>query len=200
MVLYSSPDCVYCHCVRFVLQEKAVAASIENINSTSPSEELIDINPYGEAPTLVDRELVLYDARIIMEYLDERFPHPPLHAIDPAARARTRLFMHRIEKDWYSLYNELLYAGEKKSARLKKLLRERLLSGTPVFAAKPYFMSDEFSLVDCTIAPLLWRLPSIGIDIPLQAVPLVEYTRRVFSRQGFQASLSSQERNLALFV
>ena len=198
MTLYCSPTCAYSHSARFVLHEKGIAADIEYIDVNQPPGDLLELNPYGTTPTMVDRDLVLYDSRIIMEYLDERFPHPPLHPMDPVSRARARMLVHRIDQDWYSLLNEIEKSADKKAVqKAKKMLRESLISAAPVFAAKPYFLSDEFSLVDCTLAPLLWRLPALGIDLPKQAEAIKFYASRLFERDSFQTSLSEQERELS---
>ncbi|MDD5035865.1 MAG: glutathione S-transferase N-terminal domain-containing protein [Methylococcaceae bacterium] len=196
MTLYCSSTCAYSHRTRFVLFEKGITADVEYIDVNQPPEDLLELNPYGTAPTLVDRDLVLYDSRIIMEYLDERFPHPPLHPMDPVSRARARMMVHRIDQDWYSLLDEIERSGDKKSSKTKKMLKESLIAAIPVFAAKPYFLSDEFSLVDCTLGPLLWRLSALGIDLPKQADPIKSYASRLFEREGFQYSLSDQERDL----
>ncbi|MCX7086262.1 MAG: glutathione S-transferase N-terminal domain-containing protein [Methylococcales bacterium] len=196
MTLFSSPTCAMSHCARFVLQEKAVAADIEYYDPNNPPEDLLELNPNGTSPTFIERELVLYDSRIIMEYLDERFPHPPLHQMDPVSRANARMIIKRIDEDWYALLQEILATGEKKSSRAKKILRESILSAEPVFAARPYFMSDEFSLIDCTIAPLLWRLPSIGIDISTTNEVISNYAQRIFNRPAFKRSLSEAEQEM----
>jgi RNA polymerase-associated protein len=198
MTLFCSPSCAYSHRARFVLREKAIAADIEFVDPLRPPEDLLELNPYGSSPTLVDRDLVLYDSWIIMEYLDERFPHPPLHPMDPVARARARMLVHRIDQDWYSLLHEIERAGNKPTAQPRKQLREGLIAATPVFAAKQYFLSEEFSLVDCALAPLLWRLAAIGIELPRQSAEIGRYARRLFERQGFQSSLSDYERELPL--
>lgn len=177
--------------------EKAIQADIEYIDPDNPPEDVIELNPYGNTPTLVDRELVLFDAKIIMEYLDERFPHPPLHPMEPVARAQARMLIHRIDRDWYSLLKEIETSGDKKASRTRKLLRERLIAAAPIFASKPYFLSDEFSLVDCALAPLLWRLPILGIDLPKEAAAINNYAQRLFSREGFQKSLSEKEIEMA---
>ena len=179
-----------------VISEKAIAADVEYVDPSRPPEDLLELNPYGTIPTLVDRELVLHDSRIIMEYLDERFPHPPLHPMDPVARARARMLVHRIDQDWYSLLEEIESSGEKSTMRARKLLRESLIAATPAFEAKPFFLSEEFSLVDCAIAPLLWRLASLGIDLPRQSDVIRRYASRLFERPAFQASLSEYEREL----
>lgn len=195
MILFSSPTCAYSHRARFALWEKGVSADIEYIDIRRPPTDLIEFNPYGTTPTMVDRDLVLYDSCIIMEYLDERFPHPPLHPIDPVARARARMVVHRIDHDWYSLMRDIESLPEKKAVKPRKMLRESLILAAPVFAAKLFFLSDEFSMMDCTIAPLLWRLPVLGIDLPKQAEPVKAYAARLFEREGFQLSLSDEERD-----
>lgn len=197
MTLFSSPTCAMSHCARFVLQEKAVAADIEYYDPTDPPEDLLELNPNGTSPTLIERDLVLYDSRIIMEYLDERFPHPPLHQMDPVSRANARMLIKRIDQDWYQLLDEILFSGEKKSARAKKMLRESILSAAPIFAARPYFMSDEFSLIDCAIAPLLWRLPGLGIDVSTPNEVINNYAQRLFKRPAFKRSLSEAEKEMA---
>ncbi len=195
MTLYTSQDCPYCHRVRIVLAEKNVTYEMVDVDPANPPEDLLDLNPYQTVPTLVERDLVLYNSRIIMEYLDERFPHPPLMPVDPVSRARTRLMMYRIDRDWYALLSKMKGKGKEAEAARKELLDD-LLSIIPVFEAKPYFMSDEFTLVDCSIAPLFWRLPSYGIKLPKQAQPIEEYAQRLFERESFQASLLEAEKAL----
>ncbi len=197
MTLYTSPTCALSHCARFVLHEKGITADIEFFDSSEPPEDLLELNPTGESPTLIERDLVLYDSRIIMEYLDERFPHPPLHEMDPVSRANSRMIIKRIDQDWYQLLDEIQNSGEKKSARAKKMLKESLIAAAPVFESRPYFMSDEFSLIDCAMAPLLWRLPSIGIDINSLGTAISVYANRLFSREAFQESLSEAEKEMA---
>ncbi len=200
MTLFSSPNCAMSHCARFVLHEKAVTADIEFYDPNDPPEDLLELNPNGTSPTFIERDLVLYDSRIIMEYLDERFPHPPLHQMDPVSRANARMIIKRIDEDWYDQLAKILSSGEKKASQAKKILRESILSAEPVFAAKPYFMSDEFSLIDCTIAPLLWRLPSIGIDVTGSSEVIAAYTQRVFNRPAFKRSLSDAEQEMLELV
>ncbi|UCC57223.1 MAG: glutathione S-transferase N-terminal domain-containing protein [Gammaproteobacteria bacterium] len=196
MTLFSSPICPESHRVRMVLAEKGITVEILDVDSHNKPEDLIDLNPYNTVPTLVDRELALYDPRAIMEYLDERFPHPPLMPVDPVSRARTRLALYRIEKDWYELVPALESRGEKTSSKARKLLRDSLTAGAEVFGAKPYFLSDEFSLVDATIVPILWRLKRYKIDLPRQAKPIQQYAERMFERESFQASMSEAEREM----
>ena len=197
MTLFSAPDCADSHRVRIVLAEKDITVDILNINPDNKPEDLAELNPYNTTPTLIDRDLVLYDARIIMEYLDERFPHPPLMPVDPVTRAHSRLALFRIEKDWFSLVHDIEEGDDATAAQARKILRESVLSAAEVFAVKPYFLSDEFSLVDCTIAPILWRLPKYGIDVPeKQGKPILKYMERVFSREAFQQSLSKVEKSI----
>jgi len=196
MTLFSSATCPESHRVRVVLAEKGITVEILNVDGGNKPEDLIDLNPYNTVPTLVDRELALYDPRAIMEYLDERFPHPPLMPVDPVSRARTRLALYRIETDWYELVPALESRGEKTAGKARKLLRDSLTAGAEVFGAKPFFLSDEFSLVDATITPILWRLKRYKIDLPRQAKPIQQYAERMFARETFQASLSELEREM----
>ncbi|PJD95315.1 MAG: stringent starvation protein A [Legionella sp.] len=194
MSLFSDIDDVYSHQVRIVLAEKGVNVEILPAKQNEPSADLLALNPYGTVPTLIDRELVLYEARIIMEYLDERFPHPPLLPVYPVARAETRKMMHRVEQDWYSLMNDIRNETNVEQARAH--LFESLTSLDPVFLDKPYFLSDEFSLLDCAVAPLLWRLPQLGIELAPNHKGLHAYMQKVFKRDSFQASLTDAERQI----
>lgn len=193
MSLFSDTDDVYSHQVRIVLAEKGVNVEILPAKQEEPHADLLAINPYGTVPTLIDRELVLYEPRIIMEYLDERFPHPPLLPVYPVARAETRKMMHRIEHDWYYLMNQILKNNEEQA---RTNLFESLTALDPIFADKAYFLSEEFSLLDCALAPLLWRLPRLGISITLEFKGLIAYMQRVFKRESFQSSLTDAERQL----
>src|SRR6187455_2961536 len=157
MTLFSAPDDPWSHRTRIVIAEKAIEIEIVDVARGKYPEDLLDLNPYHTTPTLIDRDLVLYDSRVIMEYLDERFPHPPLMPVDPVARAQFRLALYRIERDWYSLAAQIADADRKVGQHARKVLRDSVLASADVFKAKPYFLSDEFSLVDATIAPVLWR-------------------------------------------
>ncbi len=196
MTLFSGANDMFSHQVRIVLAEKGVSVDICHVDMANLPEELLELNPYASVPTLVDRDLVLYTSRIIMEYLDERFPHPPLMPVYPVARGNSRLMMHRIELDWYSLVDKIVAnGGEAESAR--KELRESLLAIAPIFVEYPYFMSEEFSQVDCFMAPLLWRLSQLGIELTGKgAKELKNYMTRLFERESFQASLTEVEREL----
>lgn len=195
MTMFSDAGSPYSHRVRLVLAEKNIAVDIVDTDPVNISDDIMDLNPYGTLPTLVDRDLVLYDSRIIMEYLDERFPHPPLLPVDPVSRATSRLYMHRVDRDWYTLVDKILRGG-KPATRARKELRESLSVTAPVFAARPFFMSDDFTLVDCSIAPLFWRLPALGVELPPEASPLEEYAQRLFERESFQRSMTESEREM----
>ncbi len=197
MTLFSPFLCPMSHAVRFVLLEKAIVSEIEYYDPANPPEELLELNPTPATPTLVERDLVLYDSRIIMEYLDERFPHPPLHQMDPVSRANARMLIKRIDQDWYSLLDEILESSDKKSGKAKKQLRESLIAANPIFGDRPFFMSEEFSLIDCALAPLLWRLPSLGIDVSTPNNAITNYAQRIFNRPAFKSSLSDAEKELA---
>ncbi|AEF99116.1 Glutathione S-transferase domain protein [Methylomonas methanica MC09] len=196
MILFSTANCIMSHCARLVVHEKGVPADIEFFDPNEPPEDLLEMNPNGNSPTFVERDLVLYDARIIMEYLDERFPHPALHQMDPVSRANARMLIKRIDQDWYPLLEEIQINGDKKAVKAKKMLKESLMAAAPVFEANPYFMSEEYSLIDCAMAPFLWRLPSIGIDIASLGKGITAYANRLFSRKAFQDSLTREERDL----
>jgi RNA polymerase-associated protein len=200
MTFYSDGRSHYSHRVRIVLSEKGVTVETIDVDPDNKPEDLATLNPYNSLPTLVDRDLVLYEPNIMMEYLDERFPHPPLFPVYPVARAQSRLWIYRIGRDWCSLVDTLM-AGKGSAAVLEKArkeLRESLISIAPIFAEKPFFMSDEFSIVDCCVTPILWRLPVMGIDLPntKSVKPLLGYRDRLFERESVTASLSEQEREM----
>ncbi len=195
MTLYSDARCASSHCVRLVLAEKNITVEIIDSDPLNITDDVRDLNPYGTLPTLVDRDLILYQARIIMEYLDERFPHPPLLPVDPVSRATSRIYIHRVNKDWYSLM-ELILAGGKTATKARRELRDSLVATAPVFGAKINFMSNEFTLVDCAIAPLLWRLPVLGVELPPMARPVEDYARRLFERPSFKQSLTEAEKEM----
>lgn len=199
MTLYSD-DSHISHYVRIVLAEKAVSCDVIGVNTRGKPEDLLEVNPYGSVPTLVDRELALYDANIITEYLDERFPHPPLMPVYPVARAKARLVIHRLEREWGPLV-KLLETGKASETRAAaKDLTSFLVQLLPIFQSSPYFLGEEFTLVDCCLAPVLWRLPAFGITLSAsEAKILNRYTDRVFQRDSFQASLTETERELRKF-
>jgi len=199
MTLFSRPTDIHSHRTRLVLAEKNINIEIASVMGNDLPEDLMDLNPYHTVPTLVDRDLTLYDSRVIIEYLDERFPHPPLMPVDPVMRAQFRLALFRIESDWYSLAEEAEVSGDGRfSSKSRKLLRESILQSIELFGARPYFLSEDFSLVDASIAPILWRLPVYGIELGSQAEPIEEYMKRVFARRSFQQSLTELEQEMRL--
>jgi len=196
MRLYSEVDTLDSHCVRVVLAEKDIPVDIDYVDPDNPPEDLIHINPYNSVPTLLDRDLVLYGTRVITEYLDERYPHPPFMPTDPASRARTRLTLYRIEQDWYSLVPGLVSQDAAQAEHARKILRDSLVASAGIFAAKPFFFGDEYSFLDATLAPFLWRLTYYGVELPVSGRPILDYAERLFQRPRFQQSLSEVELSL----
>jgi RNA polymerase-associated protein len=202
MTFFSDGNDHYSHRVRIVLAEKGVTVDVIDVDGSDKPAELADLNPYNSLPTLLDRDLVLYESKIMMEYLDERFPHPPLLPVYPVARGQCRLWIHRIEKDWCALVDKI-ERGSSGANRIdtaeldvaRKELQEGLMGVAPIFGDKPFFMSEEYTLVDCCLGPLLWRLPKLGIDMRMtrQTQPLLEYMERIFAMPSFKSSLSEQE-------
>lgn len=198
MTLFSGND-VYSHQVRIVLAEKGVNFEVVEVKGDDIPEDLHDLNPYGSVPTLIDRDLVLYEANIIMEYLDERFPHPPLMPVYPVTRGRSRLMIHRIQKEWYSQYELIVNGSETKAKKARKQLQESIMALSPVFASNPYFMSEEFSLVDCVISPLLWRAEQLGLEISGKGSKAIhDYMEQIFDSESFKVSLTEEENEMKL--
>lgn len=195
MTLYSDPKCPISHRVRLMAKEKDITLEIVDVDSKGEvPEDLMDINPYGTTPTLVDRDLVLYDPQVMIEYLDERFPHPPLMSVDPIAKARARQMLRQIELEWYGLVDTIQTSKDAKEIKAaRRDLQERLVQMIPVFEHQPYFLSNDYSLVDVSLAVLLWRLPSLGVELPKSAKPIRDYSEKVLSREVFGDSLSDDE-------
>ena len=196
MTLYSDPTSPQSHRVRIVLGEKDLAFNVEDVLEGSSNEDLIALNPNNSTPTFVDRNLILYESRVIMEYLDERFPHPPLMPVDPVIRAKTRMVLHYIEKDLYGLLDDIKSSGEKKSSNAKQKLKENLMLSLDFLQGKKYFLSDDFGIVDCSLAPILWRLPEYKITLPKSAAPILKYADRLCERKSFLENLSEQEEDI----
>lgn len=203
MALFSDPSDHYSQRVRIVLEEKGITAEVIEADRNNLTQDILDVSPYASLPVLVDRDVCLYDSVTLMEYLDERFPHPPLLPVYPVARANIRLYIKRIERDWCTLFDQM-FEGKLKEAQAKKLRKnlKSLITGTiAIFKEKPFFMNEEFSLVDCCIAPILWRLPAVGIEIPNDAKnrPINEYMKKVFTRKSFIDSLTEIEKEIRSF-
>ncbi|HEY9016827.1 MULTISPECIES: glutathione S-transferase N-terminal domain-containing protein [Thiomicrospira] len=194
MTLFSDPRSPNSHRVRLVAKEKDIPMDVIEVDPDNMPEDLVELNPYGSLPTLVDRELILYDAQVIIEYLDERYPHPPLMSVDPISKARSRQQLRQIETEWYPLV-ETIVRNENADAvkRARRDLTERLIQMIPVFAHKDFFMSDDYTLVDASLAVLLWRLPSLGIELPKSAKAITDYSNRLMEREMFNESLSDDE-------
>jgi RNA polymerase-associated protein len=196
MTLYSDPNSAQSHRVRIVLGEKDLVFNVENVLPGQNNEDLIALNPNNTTPTFVDRNLVLYESRVIMEYLDERFPHPPLMPVDPVIRAKTRMVLHYIEKDLYGLLEDVKSSGEKKSTAAKQKLKDNIMLSLDFIQGKKFFLSDDFSIIDCSMAPILWRLPEYDIELPNTAKPILKYADRLFERASFIENLSEQEEEI----
>ena len=196
LTLFSRGDDPRSHCVRIVVAAKGLEVRVVEVDPASPPEDLIDLNPYQSVPTLVDRELVVYEPGIICEYLDERFPSPGLMPVDPAARAQSRVARHRIEQDWYSLVPALEGHDRREQQHARRILHESIVAAEPLFRARPWFLSEQFSLLDASVAPILWRLPHWQVEAPANAPALDRYALRVFGRPAFRESLSQREQEM----
>lgn len=193
VVLYSGATCAHSHRVRFVLAEKDIALQTRTVDPANLPEEVIELSPYQELPVLVDRGLVLHQADIIMEYLDERFPHPPLMPVDPVSRAQARLMLRRMGRDWYPLLPVVLGGTRRDAGDARAKLRDGLTTIAPLFQQHEYVFGESLTLVDCTLAPLLWRMPALGITLPSSAKAMLRYAQRLFERPGFLTGLTERE-------
>ena len=199
MGLFSGNTCIRSHQVRFVLREKGITTDIQNVDGKKVPEDLIALNPYASIPTLTDRELVIYDSGVIIEYLDERYPHPPLMPVSPVDRAKIRLALVSLEADIVSTAIELDAAlGSKNENSLRKKLKSMLNASLDLFSSNKYFLNDELTVIDCVLAPILWRLEYFGISLGKEQKPITDYMERVFSRETFQNSLSEDEEEMHL--
>lgn len=197
MTLLSGPLCVFSHCCRIVLLEKDIEPTIEYVSERDDPMRLGEHNPYGETPTLIDRDLTLYDITVITEYLDERFPHPPLLPVDPIGRAKVRLMISRVTRVWLMPVSELGETAKPElPAELKKSLRDGLLALSPLFTRSRFFHENDYTLADAYLTPLLWRLPMLGVTLPKAGNPLLAYGERMFKRSAFIGSLSPREADL----
>ena len=196
LTLFSSTDDVLCHRVRLVLAAKGVTYDLIPVDPQNPPEDLIDLNPYHSVPTLVERELVLYAASVVTEYLDERYPHPPLMPVDPLSRARLRLAMLRLEHEWVPHVQAIQHGNKAQAEAGRKRLKELLLASLPLFKASKFFLNPEMSLADCALAPIVWRLPALGVQLPKEAKLIDDYGQRIFRNPGFVRSLTPEEKTL----
>lgn len=196
LTLFSSTDCVLCHRVRLVLAAKGVTYDLIPVDPQNPPEDLVDLNPYHSVPTLVERDLVLYAASVVSEYLDERYPHPPLMPVDPLSRARLRLAMLRLELDWVPQVQAIQLGNKAQAEAGRKRLKELLTASVPLFKAFKFFLNTEMSLADCAMAPIIWRLSALNVPLPKDGKAIEDYGNRIFRNPGFTRSLTEQERRL----
>ena len=193
MRLYSGTVCPYSHRCRIVLYEKGMDFEIIDVDQMDKSEDIAAINPYNKVPVLVERDLILTEANIINEYIDERFPHPQLMPADPVMRGRARLFLHRFEQELYCNVN-IIQQGGKSADKARAIIRDNLTQLSQILSKQKYLLGSEFSMLDVAVAPLLWRLDHYGIQMGKDAAPLMKYSERLFARQGFIDSLTPAER------
>jgi len=193
MILYSGTACPFSHRCRIVLYEKGMDFQVIDVDLFNKPEDIAVINPYNRVPVLVDRDLVLYEANIINEYIDERFPHPQLMPPDPQTRAKARQLLYTMEHELFS-HIEPLEKNLKSADKARMHVRDRLTELSPVFNKQKFMLGDDFSMLDVAIAPLLWRLGHYGIELPKVAAPLAKYAERIFSRQGFIDALTPSEK------
>jgi len=196
MTLFSSAEDPHCHRVRIALAAKGLSVRVIECDPARPPEDLIDLNPFQSLPTLTDRDLVVYGPGIICEYLDERFPAPALMPGDPAGRAQARIAAQRIELDWYGLVPELEGGERRELQRVRRLMLEAVSSAESLLRLKPWFLSDQFSMLDAAVAPILWRLPHWGVELAPSAPNVERYCRRLFAHPAVRASLSEVEQEM----
>ena len=196
MTLYAGTTDPHSHRTRIVLHEKDVECQVVEVDIRKKPREIGELNPYNTVPTMIDRDLVLYESHIINEYLDERLPHPPLMPVDPVSRAKARLMLMRFDRDWYNLLPDLTGSDKKRMQNARNTLRDGLTVISPVFKEQAFILGAEFSLVDCALAPILWRLPLYGIELPRQAKPILDYAERLFARKSFKLSLTDAEHDM----
>ena len=199
MVLYSGTTCPFSQRCRFVLFEKGMDFEIRDVDLYNKPEDISIMNPYGQVPVLVERDLILYESNIINEYIDERFPHPQLMPADPVMRARTRLFLFNFESELFVHVQTLERRDHDKDTartmeRARTQIRERLTQLTPIFVKNRFMLGDEFSMLDVAMAPLLWRLDHYSIEMPKTAAPLMKYAERIFSRPAYIEALTPSEK------
>ena len=195
MVLYSGTTCPFSQRCRFVLFEKGMDFEIRDVDLFNKPEDINVMNPYGQVPILVERDLILYESNIINEYIDERFPHPQLMPADPVARSRARLFLFNFERELFVHVQTLENSNNAKAIeKAKPMIRDALTQLAPILLKNKYMLGDDFSMLDVAIAPLLWRLDHYGIDLPKSAAPMMKYAERIFSRPAYIEALTPSEK------
>lgn len=196
MKLYSGSQCLFSHACRFVLRAKEIECDVVFTTDKQVEDAVAELNPYGETPTLADRDLVLYDVVVVNEYLDERFPHPPLMPSDPTTRAQARVMISRLRRDWLDDVQNRMASGVKLERNLSRSLSDGLVAMSNHFSENKYVLGEDFSLVDAYLVPLLWRLPLLQVNLPRQGGKILDYGNRMFAKSSFQESLSTAEREM----
>ena len=196
MKLYSGSQCLFSHACRFVLKEKEIECDVVFTTDKQVEDAVAELNPYGETPTLADRDLVLYDVVVVNEYLDERFPHPPLMPSDPTTRAQARVMISRLRRDWLDDVQNRMASGSKLERNLTRSLSDGLVAMSNHFSENKYVLGEDFSLVDAYLVALLWRLPLLQVNLPRQGGKILDYGNRMFAKSSFQESLSTAEREM----
>ena len=196
MKLYSGSQCLFSHACRFVLRAKEIECDVVFTTDKQVEDAVAELNPYGETPTLADRDLVLYDGVVVNEYLDERFPHPPLMPSDPTTRAQARVMISRLRRDWLDDVQNLMASGVKLERNLSRSLSDGLVAMSNHFSENKYVLGEDFSLVDAYLVALLWRLPLLQVNLPRQGGKILDYGNRMFAKSSFQESLSTAEREM----
>lgn len=199
LTLFTGGDDLLSHRVRFVLAVKNVEHVRVEVDPASPPEELRQINPYHSIPTITEREIVLYSPCVITEYLDDRYPHPPMMPVDPLSRARLRLSMLRMEHDWVPKVHAIQYGSDEQAAVARRQLTALVASSVPLFRASKYFLNPELSLADALVAPILWRLEAMGVELPSNGKPIYDYMTKIFKMPAWQKSLTEQEKELRVW-
>jgi len=194
MTLYSTITCPFSHRCRIVLHEKDMDFQVIDVDPNNKPEDIAVMSPYGRAPILVERDLVLYESNIINEYIDDRFPHPQLMPADPVMRARARLFLYRFEQELFCHIDDIESKDQKVADKARAVISDNLTVITPIFEKQKYILGDDYSMLDVAIVPLLWRLEHYGINLPKKAAPLLKYSERIFSRPLFIDALSASEK------
>jgi len=194
MKLYSNSVDPFSHRCRIVLFEKGMDFEVIDVDFNNKSEDLNVLSPYADAPVLVERDLVLTDANIINEYIDERFPHPQLMPPDPVMRARARLFLRDFENQLFIHMKDLESGDKSKKDQARKTITETLIQVNPILNKQPYLLYEEYSMLDVAMAPLLWRLDHYEIKLPQSCAPLLKYADKIFKRPLFDEAMSPAEK------
>ena len=194
MKLYSNSVDPFSHRCRIVLFEKGMDFEVIDVDLTNKPEDLAILSPYSDSPVLVERDLVLTDANIINEYIDERFPHPQLMPPDPVMRARARLFLKDFENQLFVHMHDLESNEKSEVDAARKVVTDVLIQISPILGKQPYLLHEEYSMLDVAIAPLLWRLDHYSIKLPSSCAPLLQYANKIFDRPLFEEAMSPAEK------